>query len=139
MSRTSETTEERHAVRKCLLPAPLFGTAGHRHRHIPQPDHKGRAYKHPPRHATRNHSMAPSRKKPHVANDTVFSALANGRLKRGSLDILPSLPLDILCEVGISLIIPNASSPSSFRYFVACTRPTFLSSRAPPRHFVLSF
>lgn len=39
-----------------------------------------------------------SRKKSNVSGDTAVF----GRLKRGSLDILPSLPLDILCEVRIS-------------------------------------
>jgi len=36
-----------------------------------------------------------------ISNDTAFVTLTNGRLKRGLLDILPFLPLDILCEVGI--------------------------------------
>ncbi|KAF8559650.1 hypothetical protein OG21DRAFT_472124 [Imleria badia] len=32
------------------------------------------------------------------SNHTAFVTLTNGRLIRGSLDILPSMPLDILCE-----------------------------------------
>ncbi|KAG9318559.1 hypothetical protein JVU11DRAFT_651 [Chiua virens] len=44
----------------------------------------------------------PSRKRPNLGDDNSkpFNlTLANGRLKRGVLNILPSLPLDILCEI----------------------------------------
>lgn len=70
-----------------------------------------------------------------------FVTLANGKLKRGSLDMLPSLPLDVLCEVPRFSLHPSTqySDTIHFRYFVSCIRRLSLSSLALPNHFVAFF
>ncbi|KAH0830638.1 hypothetical protein J3R83DRAFT_2093 [Lanmaoa asiatica] len=74
-----------------------------------------------------SYSTTSSHKK---SNVTVFVTLTNGRLKRGSLDILPSLPLDILCEIFGFLcpadLLVLARTSKAFRSFLLKRSAAFI-------------
>ncbi|KAG8217586.1 hypothetical protein J3R82DRAFT_5737 [Butyriboletus roseoflavus] len=73
---------------------------------------------------------AASRKRSNVSDDTAFATLAGGRLKRGSLDILPSLSLDILCEIFCFMhpadLLVLARTSKAFRCFLLRRSAAFI-------------